>query len=161
MGLGLFCAKEKLKINNSFRKIRFFISVMYTITPDESPVAGKEFQCPLGPRLFFPVRINQNKRSDSLRVSHRDEREPDMEKFDGHKHVDIVFERPKLHIEVDAIQHNQSPKQALSDLKRTFYSIQEGFITLRIPNVLVRNELNKTVDYLVELILERYYKNIK
>ena len=68
MGLGLFCAKEKLKMNNSFRKIRFFISVMYTITPDESPVAGKEFQCPLGPRLFFPVRINQNKRSNSLRV---------------------------------------------------------------------------------------------
>lgn len=87
--------------------------------------------------------------------------EPDMEKFDGHKHVDIVFERPKLHIEVDGIQHNQSTKQALSDLKRTFYSMQHGFMTLRIPNVLIRNELNKTVDYLVELILERYYKHIK
>ena len=87
--------------------------------------------------------------------------ESEMEKFDGHKHIDIVFERPKLHIEVDGIQHSQSPKQALSDLKRTFYSLQDGFMTLRIPNVLVRNELNKTVDYLIELILEKYYKHIK
>ena len=87
--------------------------------------------------------------------------EPDLEKFDGHKHVDIVFERPKLHIEVDGVQHNKSLKQALSDLKRTFYSLQDGYMTLRIPNVLVGNELNKTVDYIVELILERYYKHIK
>ena len=87
--------------------------------------------------------------------------EPDMEKFDGHKHIDIVFERPKLHIEVDGIQHNQSTKQALSDLKRTFYSIKEGYLTIRIPNVLVKDELNETTDYLVELILERYYKHIK
>lgn len=87
--------------------------------------------------------------------------EPDLEKFDGHKHVDIVFERPKLHIEVDGIQHNQNTKQALSDLKRTFYSMQDGYLTLRIPNVLVRNELNNTVDFIIELILERYYKHIK
>jgi very-short-patch-repair endonuclease len=83
-----------------------------------------------------------------------------MEKFDGHKHVDIVFERPKLHIEVDGIQHNQSTRQVLSDLKRTFYSMQDGFLTIRIPNILVRNELTETVNYLVELILERYYKHM-
>ena len=86
--------------------------------------------------------------------------EPELEKFDGHKHVDIVFERPKLHIEVDGIQHNQSIKQALSDLKRTFHSMVDGYMTLRIPNTLVRNELNETADYIVEYILERYYKHI-
>jgi very-short-patch-repair endonuclease len=86
--------------------------------------------------------------------------ESDMEKFDGHMHVDIVFERPKLHIEVDGIQHNQSTRQVLSDLKRTFYSMQDGFLTIRIPNILVRNELTETVNYLVELILERYYKHM-
>lgn len=86
--------------------------------------------------------------------------EPDLEKFDEHKHVDIVFERPKLHIEVDGIQHNQSTKQALSDLKRTFHSMVDGYMTIRIPNQLVRNELNQTADYLVEYILERYYKHI-
>ena len=86
--------------------------------------------------------------------------EPDLEKFDGHKHVDIVFERPKLHIEVDGIQHNQNPKQAFSDIKRTFYSIVDGYITLRIPNVLIREELNETASFLVEFILERYYKHI-
>ena len=77
-----------------------------------------------------------------------------------YKHVDIVFERPKLHIEVDGIQHNQSTRQALSDLKRTFYSMQDGFLTIRTPNILVRNELTETVNYLVELILERYYKHM-
>ena len=77
-----------------------------------------------------------------------------------YKHVDIVFERPKLHIKVDGIQHNQCTRQALSDLKRTFYSMQDGFLTIRIPNILVRNELTETVNYLVELILERYYKHM-
>ena len=86
--------------------------------------------------------------------------EPDMEKFDGHKHVDIVFERPKLHIEVDGIQYNQSTRQALSDLKRTFYSMQGGFLTYVFQIFLVRNELTETVNYLVELILERYYKHM-
>lgn len=38
--------------------------------------------------------------------------------------------------------------------------MQDGFLTIRIPNVLVRNELNETTDFLVELILERYYKHI-
>ena len=70
------------------------------------------------------------------------------------------LKRPKLHIEVDGIQHNQSTRQALSDLKRTFYSMQDGFLTIRIPNILVRNELTETVNYLVELILERYYKHM-
>ena len=86
--------------------------------------------------------------------------EPDLEKFDGHKHVDIVFERPKLHIEVDGIQHIQSSKQALSDLKRTFYSIVDGYITLRTPNVLIREELNETANFIGEFILERYYKHL-
>lgn len=36
----------------------------------------------------------------------------------------------------------------------------DGYMTIRIPNQLVRNELNQTADYLVEYILERYYKHI-
>ena len=48
----------------------------------------------------------------------------------------------------------------LSDIKRTFYSIVDGYITLRIPNVLIREELNETANFLVEFILERYYKRI-
>jgi hypothetical protein len=33
-------------------------------------------------------------------------------------------------------------------------------LTIRIPNILVRNELTETVNYLVELISERYYKHM-
>ena len=44
--------------------------------------------------------------------------------------------------------------------KRTFYSIVDGYRTLRIPNVLIREELNKTANFLVEFILKRYYKRM-
>jgi hypothetical protein len=44
--------------------------------------------------------------------------------------------------------------------KRTFYSIVDGYRSLRIPNILIREELNKTANFLVVFILERYYKHI-
>ena len=44
----------------------------------------------------------------------------ELEKYDGHKSVDIVIESAKVHIEVDGGHHNYNSKQALADLKRTF-----------------------------------------
>lgn len=63
----------------------------------------------------------------------------ELEKFDGHKHIDIAITEAKVNIEVDGKQHNLSPKQALADLERTFYSFKKGYVTLRIPNSLVRD----------------------
>ena len=37
--------------------------------------------------------------------------------------------------------------------------MQDGYITIRIPNVLVRNDLNETANFIGEFILERYYKH--
>lgn len=61
-----------------------------------------------------------------------------LEKCDGFKHIDIAIVEVKVNIEVDGKQHQDS-RQALADLKRTYYSFKKGYVTLRIPNVLVRN----------------------
>lgn len=83
-----------------------------------------------------------------------------MEKFDGFKHIDIAIPEAKVNIEVDGQHHNYSQKQALADLKRTFYSFAKGYFTLRIPNSLVYEEhvLNQTADYIVELLNESLKK---
>lgn len=83
-----------------------------------------------------------------------------LEKYDGYKHIDIAIPEAKMNIEVDGRHHNHDAKQALSDLKRTYYSFLKGFYTLRIPNSLVYNDsiLEETADYIVELLNESVKK---
>jgi very-short-patch-repair endonuclease len=80
----------------------------------------------------------------------------ELEKWDGFKHIDIAVVEAKVNIEVDGGHHNYSNKQALADLKRTFYSFCKGYLTLRIPNSLVKNEetLEETADYIVDFLNE-------
>jgi very-short-patch-repair endonuclease len=75
-----------------------------------------------------------------------------LEQWDGHKHIDIAIPEYKLNIEVDGGYHNTEPKQALADLKRTFYSFKKGYFTLRIPNSLVENHFQECVDLIVEMV---------
>lgn len=84
----------------------------------------------------------------------------EMEKFDGFKHIDIVITEAKINIEVDGGHHNYSNKQALADLKRTYFSFLKGFYTIRIPNSLVYNEyvLNETADFIVGILNESLNK---
>ncbi len=72
--------------------------------------------------------------------------------YDGHKHIDIAIPEAKLNIEVDGPQHNISSKQALSDLKRTYYSLKEGYFTLRIPNSLIADHFKECVDLVIEIV---------
>lgn len=78
----------------------------------------------------------------------------ELEKYDGYKHVDIVIEEAKVHIEVDGVHHNHDHRQALADLKRTFHSFREGYLTLRIPNSLMGNEKDaqETADYITDFL---------
>lgn len=75
-----------------------------------------------------------------------------LEQWDHHKHIDIAIPEFKINIEVDGMQHNYSQKQALSDLKRTYYSFKKGYVTLRIPNKLIQENLYETAKYLKMLI---------
>jgi len=77
----------------------------------------------------------------------------ELEKHDGYKTIDIAIEDAKVHIEIDGMHHNSNSRQALSDLKRTYYSFKKGYFTLRIPNSLIRNDLDETVDYIIDLLM--------
>lgn len=79
------------------------------------------------------------------------------EPYDGHKHVDLSIPEAKFDIEVDGQHHNYNSKQALSDVKRTFYSYLDGHLTLRIPNSLVNNQdhLEETAKHLNKMLNER------
>ena len=81
----------------------------------------------------------------------------ELEKYDGYKTIDIAVVDARVNIEVDGHQHVSNPKQALADLKRTYFSLQKGFLTLRIPNALIRENLEETADYITTFLLQ--YKN--
>ncbi len=78
-----------------------------------------------------------------------------LEQFDGFKHIDIAIPEVKVNIEVDGGHHNYDKKQALADLKRTYYSFRKGYLTLRIPNSLLEKEnIHETANYIVEFLNE-------
>ncbi len=76
----------------------------------------------------------------------------EIEKFDGHKTIDIAIVEKRVNIEVDGIHHNANPQQAFADLQRTYFSFLKGYLTLRIPNSLVRNNLEETADMITEIL---------
>lgn len=78
----------------------------------------------------------------------------ELEKFDGHKTIDIAVTGAKINIEVDGMQHSYSPQQAIADLKRTYYSLKKGYFTLRVPNELIRDDLNETAEWVANIIIE-------
>lgn len=78
-----------------------------------------------------------------------------LEKFDGNKTIDIAIPECKVNIEVDGTHHNSNPRQALIDLKRTYYSFLKGYLTLRIPNSLVQYDLDATVNCITGLLNEK------
>ena len=80
----------------------------------------------------------------------------ELEKFDGYKTIDISIPSARINIEVDGTHHNTNSMQALADLKRTYYSFLEGYYTLRIPNSLLRSNLEQTTQYIAEMCSKSY-----
>ena len=76
----------------------------------------------------------------------------ELEKFDGHKTIDIAIPEHKLNIEVDGSKHQTNADQAFADLQRTYYSFAKGYFTLRIPNSLIENKIYETVSYIVKFL---------
>lgn len=81
-----------------------------------------------------------------------------FEYYDGHKSVDIRLPGPKVDIEVDGLQHVLTKDQALSDLKRTYHSYRDGFITLHIPNILVKDDetIDEAATFINEFLEDNY-----
>ncbi len=86
---------------------------------------------------------------------------PFLNKWDGYKTVDIAIEKAGIHIEVDGVHHNQNPLQAMSDLKRTYYDMEFGIYTLRIPNSLIRENLYECADYIMRIVEMRMGYSIR
>lgn len=82
-----------------------------------------------------------------------------LEKWDGYKSIDIAIPQFKLNIEVDGGQHNSDPDQALADLQRTYYSFLKGYLTLRIPNSLIKWNLEEAVNYIEKFIANKDERN--
>jgi len=83
----------------------------------------------------------------------------ELEKNDGYKHIDIAIPEAKINIEVDGGHHNYDFNQAMSDLKRTYYSFRKGFYTIRIPNVLIQGRVDETAHYIVGILNESLKRN--
>ena len=77
-----------------------------------------------------------------------------LELNDGYKTIDIAVPRAKVNIEVDGLHHNYNPRQALADLKRTYYSFLKGYMTLSIPNSVIKWSTDETADYITEILVE-------
>ncbi len=78
----------------------------------------------------------------------------ELDKWDGFKTIDITVTDAKVNIEVDGNHHNFNHQQALSDLKRTYYSFQKGYLKLRIPNSLVEWSIEETTNYITGFLNE-------
>jgi very-short-patch-repair endonuclease len=76
----------------------------------------------------------------------------ELEKFDGYKTIDIAVVDARVNIEVDGPHHNYKYEQAISDLKRTLYSFQQGYFTLRIPNTFINKNLEETADSITDFL---------
>jgi hypothetical protein len=78
-----------------------------------------------------------------------------LELWDGYKSPDITIHKELVHIEIDGSQHRMDFSQAISDLERTVHSLRNGYITLRIPNILIYSNLGKTTGLVIDFLNAR------
>lgn len=81
--------------------------------------------------------------------------ESDLEFWDGHKHIDICIPSAKLYIEVDGMHHFTNPDQMARDFIRDHYSDDDGYSTLRIPNQVVKDQLDEVVTAIEKVVSQR------
>ncbi len=79
-----------------------------------------------------------------------------LEKPVSRMHIDISVKKAKVNIEVDGTQHSLDLKQAMQDLKRTCFTFNRFWITLRVPNSIVRNKeaFDEAVGYIHKFLSE-------
>lgn len=127
-----------------------------TLHWDEYRYSLKHFKILLCRKCQDVFRIKSKKATDSeialYQALVRNGVRAELQKCDGNKTVDIVVEESKVHIEVDGEQHNTNANQALSDLKRTYHSLRDGYVTLRIPNSLIDSDLREAVHIVKEFL---------
>jgi very-short-patch-repair endonuclease/uncharacterized Zn finger protein (UPF0148 family) len=80
----------------------------------------------------------------------------EYESWDGYKHIDIAIHDAKLYIEIDGKHHLTNQKQFFNDLKRDYFSIEDGYLTRRIGNEDIEKNLEDIANSITELVNEKY-----
>ncbi len=75
-----------------------------------------------------------------------------LEKSERDNTTDIAVASAKVNIEVDGPQYLSNPNQALYDLQKTYQTFKKGYLTLRIPHMLVKKNLDETADYITAFL---------
>jgi len=78
-----------------------------------------------------------------------------IEKWDGHKHVDISIPNAKLYIEIDGNGHFTDAKTIERDLVRDQYSSNDGYETFRVPNCVIDEEIQAVVNAICKVVRDR------
>ena len=79
-----------------------------------------------------------------------------LEKWESSKAVDIVVVDAKLNIEIDGGSQSFNADQAMRDLLRILMAFKKRYLTLRIPNTLVKYNLQHTADLIAEFLTESH-----
>lgn len=96
-------------------------------------------------KVFEKKRKNSSEEELKLYIALRKAHIPaTLQHYDGYKTADIAITELNLYIEVDGKQHREA-EQALTDLRRSVYSLSKDVVTLRIPNALVKDRIVETV----------------
>jgi very-short-patch-repair endonuclease len=75
----------------------------------------------------------------------------EIEKWDGHKHIDIYIPNDNLYIEIDGLPHSTNVKQIISDFNRDYFSFKDGFFTKHITNEAIENHLDEIADAITKV----------
>lgn len=79
----------------------------------------------------------------------------EIEKWDNHKHIDLSIDSAGLYIEIDGDAHYTDAATILRDLKRDYYSTEDDFDTIHIPNAAIQGHMDEVADALTEVALNR------
>jgi len=79
----------------------------------------------------------------------------EIEKYDGHKHIDLAVVKAKLNIEIDEDRHYLTTSQIETDLARDNYSTEEGYDTFRVPARILEEKLDEVADAIVKVVAGR------
>lgn len=71
---------------------------------------------------------------------------PMLEWWDGRRSVDIAISRVRLNLEIDTEYQMFTSDQALDILEERMYNFKNGFTTIRIPHMLIRQCLPDTIE---------------
>lgn len=75
----------------------------------------------------------------------------EIEKWDEHKHIDLSIEAAGLYIEIDGDAHYTDAETIKRDLKRDYFSNEEGYDTLHIPNYIIDKNIDAVADAITEV----------